>query len=66
MASSGIASDYQVGAMKKYEFVCRNHKLIVAQLFHIATSVLVNIGSCNGLLPDDTIPLPELRCVCMH
>ena len=34
-------------------------QLIVAYWRHMATEILVNIGSGNGLLPDSTKPLPE-------
>ena len=34
------------------------YQLIVAQRCHMATQISVNIGSGNGLLPDNTKPLP--------
>ena len=45
----------------KYTKACNTLicELIVALGCHLATSIYVNTGSCNGLLPDGTKPLPE-------
>ena len=58
------SSDVKISTMdwnKIHKFAenCAPKRLIVAQWRLMATEIWVNIGSCNGLLPDGTKPLPE-------
>ena len=54
-----ITRSGQISMVFSWDRVGRFDQLIVAWWRHMVTKILVNIGSGNGLLPDDTKPLPE-------